>query len=98
MINGLLSQPDYNLVVDNSTGNLNVFVEESSMAKKHRRQSPRAVTPAAPDAEMASSGSGSRGIDRNFNPDYSYVIKDLKRIGLLAGFFFGVLIVLSFFL
>lgn len=33
-----------------------------------------------------------------FNPDYSYVIKDLKRIGTLAGTFFVVLVVLSFFL
>jgi len=28
----------------------------------------------------------------NFNPDYSYVIKDLKRIGFLAGLFFAVLV------
>ncbi len=33
-----------------------------------------------------------------FNPDYSAVKKDLKTIGLLAGFFILVLIVLSFFL
>jgi len=33
-----------------------------------------------------------------FNPDYSYVKKDLKTIGSLAGFFVIVLIVLSFFL
>ncbi|MBL8061833.1 MAG: hypothetical protein JNK32_02355 [Anaerolineales bacterium] len=33
-----------------------------------------------------------------FNPDYSQVKKDLTRIGMLAGFFFAVLIVLSFFL
>ncbi len=31
-----------------------------------------------------------------FNPDYSYVIKDLKRIGILAGLFFALLIGLSF--
>jgi len=31
-----------------------------------------------------------------FNPDYSYVKKDLKRIGSLAAFFFVVLIVLTF--
>jgi len=35
---------------------------------------------------------------QEFNPDYSYVIKDLKRIGLLAGSFFAILVVLSFFL
>ena len=40
----------------------------------------------------------SKGSDRGFNPDYSYVIKDLKRIGLLAGIFFAVLITLSFIL
>lgn len=33
-----------------------------------------------------------------FNPDYSYVITDLKRIGTLAVVFFVVLVVLSFFL
>lgn len=33
-----------------------------------------------------------------FNPDYSDVKRDLTRIGTLAGFFIGVLIVLSFFL
>jgi hypothetical protein len=31
-----------------------------------------------------------------FDPDYSYVIKDLKRIGVLAGTFFVILIALSF--
>lgn len=31
-------------------------------------------------------------IPGDFNPDYSYVIKDLKRIGLLAGLFFAVLV------
>ena len=33
-----------------------------------------------------------------FNPDYTYVKRDLKRIGSLAGFFIVVLIVLSFIL
>ncbi len=33
-----------------------------------------------------------------FKPDYSYVIKDLRRIGMLAGTFFVILVVLSFFL
>jgi hypothetical protein len=33
-----------------------------------------------------------------FNPDYTYVKRDLARIGTLAGFFIVVLIVLSFFL
>ena len=33
-----------------------------------------------------------------FKPDYSYIKRDLKRIGILAGSFIGFLIVLSFFL
>jgi hypothetical protein len=33
-----------------------------------------------------------------FNPDYGPVKKDLKRIGTLAGTFFVILVVLSFFL
>ncbi len=33
-----------------------------------------------------------------FNPDYTYVVKDLKRIGALAGTFFVLLIALSFIL
>jgi hypothetical protein len=33
-----------------------------------------------------------------FNPDYTYVKKDLVRIGTLAGFFIVVLVTLSFFL
>ena len=33
-----------------------------------------------------------------FNPDYSAVKKGLKRIGILAAMFIGVLVILSFFL
>jgi hypothetical protein len=33
-----------------------------------------------------------------FNPDYGPVRKDLKRIGILAGTFFVILVTLSFFL
>jgi hypothetical protein len=33
-----------------------------------------------------------------FNPDYSDVKSDLKRIGILAGSFIALLVILSFFL
>jgi len=33
---------------------------------------------------------------QEFNPDYTYVRNDLKRIGILAGSFFVLLIALSF--
>lgn len=36
--------------------------------------------------------------DETFNPDYTPIIRDLKRIGSLAGIFFAVLIALSFIL
>lgn len=33
-----------------------------------------------------------------FNPDYTHIKQDLSRIGMLAGAFFVILVVLSFFL
>ncbi len=33
-----------------------------------------------------------------FNPDYSHVKRDLRQIGIMAGSFFVILVVLSFFL
>ena len=35
---------------------------------------------------------------RGFDPDYSYIVKDLKRIGILAAGFITLLVILSFFL
>jgi hypothetical protein len=82
------------------------------MAKKVKRKVSQVVTPgAAPDvmevntisSTAADSPAGRAASYRSrttapyeFNPDYSYVVKDLKRIGTLAGIFFVVLIVLSF--
>ncbi len=37
------------------------------------------------------------GRTSNFDPDYSHILKDLRRIGTLAGSFIIILIVLSFF-
>ena len=54
------------------------------MAKKSKRNS------------SVSMASASRNVE--FNPDYTYVKKDLKRIGTLAGSFFVLLIIISFFL
>lgn len=55
------------------------------MAKKNKRPTApiRMAAPAAPV---------------EFNPDYTTVKKDLSRIGILAGSFFVLLIVLSFFI
>ena len=65
------------------------------MSRKNKRQAPKSSavsTPASLPVEF------SRLSDREFNPDYSYVIKDLKRIGLLAGTFLAILVALAFFL
>lgn len=66
------------------------------MARKSKRQTRRSTVSATQTAE--SSIGSSRFTDRDFNPDYTYVIKDLKRIGILASSFFVILIILSFFL
>jgi hypothetical protein len=69
------------------------------MAKKTKKRSTNAST-----AVVGSSDSGIpkttvlRATSSEFNPDYSYVKKDLRRIGMLAGSFFIILVVLSFFL
>ena len=55
------------------------------MARRNKRQSNRPMT-AVPVART------------EFNPDYTHVKRDLTRIGILAGSFFVILIVLSFFL
>lgn len=54
------------------------------MAKKRKRQISTPIS--------------RRSLKEDFNPDYSYVIKDLRRIGALAGTFLVILIALSFFL
>lgn len=63
-------------------------VKRSTSVNKPKAASQAKVTAAAP----ARKSSG------EFNPDYSYVVKDLKRIGVLASSFFVVLIVLAIFL
>jgi len=69
------------------------------MAKKQKRQASGAPSRSAAPAPTAQPVSSSRpGSSSEFNPDYSYVISDLKRIGLLAISFTVVLIVLSFIL
>jgi hypothetical protein len=55
------------------------------MAKKNRRTA-TSVTMSSTPGRM------------EFNPDYTHIKRDLRRIGILAGSFFGLLIVLSFFI
>lgn len=74
------------------------------MAKKYKRyvsQSLKEQTPANSGEVVKASSAGSAATRRagaEFNPDYSYIVKDLKRIGMLAGSFLVILIALSFIL
>ena len=69
------------------------------MSKKVKRQT-RKVTPAVNNVPSTSTvlevPRSSVRPEREFNPDYSYVMKDLKRIGTLAGIFIAFLVILSF--
>jgi hypothetical protein len=70
------------------------------MAKKNKKQMRKVPAAAAAStiSSTASNSASARPYESSFQPDYSETIKDLKRIGLLAGTFFTVLVILSFFL
>jgi hypothetical protein len=67
---------------------------------KYKRQTRKHSASITTEAKAAgpTSGSGAGGSTSGFNPDYSYVVKDLRRIGVLAGTFIVVLVAISFFL
>jgi hypothetical protein len=65
------------------------------MAKKTKRSIRRDVNPviekSAPDTLVGNRPTG-------FNPDYHNVIRDIRRVGILAGSFIIILVTLSFLL
>ncbi len=66
------------------------------MSKKTKRQLRKdAAAYFAPAKEETASTTGRSS---SFNPDYGFIVKDLRRIGTIAGSFIVILIVLSFFL
>jgi hypothetical protein len=73
------------------------------MAKKTSRQvskgsaSPSSAVSSSP-ASTARTTLSSRYAETAVAPDYSYVRNDLKRVGILAGSMFGVMIILYFIL
>ena len=72
---------------------------KTSAASRAAVQRPAETVERATDAPATRSATGgSRSSGPEFNPDYSLTIKDLKRIGVLAGGFFSILIILAFFL
>lgn len=67
------------------------------------QSSPQPITAVAPVTSPAATSATKQYAFRSknsteFNPDYGYVKKDLKRIGIMAGSFFIILIALTFFL
>ncbi len=74
------------------------------MAKTKKRQvsrgsrlseSQRQVATATPNLKK-SEAANRPALATEFNPDYSFVKQDLKKIGILAASFISVLVVLSF--
>jgi hypothetical protein len=68
------------------------------MSKPRKKQSGRNARRNRNTKERQSLKSKSRIKSEDFNPDYTQVMLDMRRIGILAGSFLIVLIVLSFFL
>ncbi len=82
------------------------------MAKKQKRQVSRSASvvererpvvsetaaPTSTASRYPVASSRAQSMSTEFNPDYTHVISDLKRIGILAGSFIAILVVLSFFL
>ncbi len=77
------------------------------MAKTKKRQvsrgnrlseTQRQVAPAAPTTKKAESNLNRPSLSTEFNPDYTFVKQDLKKIGILAASFISILVILSFFL
>jgi hypothetical protein len=68
----------------------------SKKTKKRQSRKKRSTSSSTQSAPPA--GKAQVKVDTGFHPDYSETVKDLKRIGVLAGTFFVILIGLSFFL
>ena len=66
------------------------------MPKKQRRRVSTPVEPAGYTPTVT--GTSRATYTQEFNPDYTYVKHDLRQIGIMAGSFFVILVVLSFFL
>jgi hypothetical protein len=66
------------------------------MAKKSRSTSSGVASTAKSAPTFAGIQRGAANVE--FNPDYSTIKQELKRVATLAGIFFAILIVLSFFI
>ncbi|EKD88727.1 MAG: hypothetical protein ACD_34C00379G0004 [uncultured bacterium] len=65
------------------------------MATSNKKRSVTTATASAPSSAPVKTN---RSAVAEFNPDYTYVKKDLAKIGIMAGSFITILVILSFFL
>jgi hypothetical protein len=68
------------------------------MANKNKRRSVSSSTPVKSEKVVKTSLSAGRTFSNEFNPDYTFVKQDLKRIAILAVTFVVILIALSYIL
>ncbi len=68
------------------------------MPKKQSRQISKSRTTAAAQPAAKTFSTSGQVFSSDFNPDYTHVFKDLKRIAILASSFTIILIALSFFI
>ncbi len=66
------------------------------MATSNKKRSVSTGSTSTPAA--AAPAKINRSAVAEFNPDYTYVKKDLAKIGIMAGSFITILVILSFFL
>lgn len=70
----------------------------SKKKKKKRRSRPNIpATSRQPAAGASSKMVSAKTQSNSFNPDYAYVVHDLKRIGILAGSIIVIMVILAFF-
>jgi hypothetical protein len=68
------------------------------MAKKTKRSAVSTTSAARNESGTITSKGSTRSTSGEFNPDYSYVKQDLKKIAILAVAFVVILVILSFIL
>jgi hypothetical protein len=66
------------------------------MARTQKRQVSKSAY--RPSGSLTGQGGSRYSSAVEFNPDYTHVVSDLKRIGILMGSFTVILVALSFFL
>jgi hypothetical protein len=66
------------------------------MAKKTKRSAVSSTNAAKIESSASTSKGSTRAFSGEFNPDYTYVKQDLKKIAILAVAFLVILVVLSF--